>query len=84
MNDFLLISLVPDLEKARKGRRPGCITKFPGIVVFCTEHDKDPSHLYRVLTGERQSRSLVECYAAWLKKKKIAWPSTAAVKPKAA
>jgi hypothetical protein len=64
------------------GRQRGMIAKFPGSVVFCAEADKNPSHLFRVLTGERKSASLVEKYATWLRQRKIPWPAEAVVKPK--
>jgi len=76
---------MPAINKARKykepskGRPSGSVTKFPGSVVFCTEVNKHPSHLYRVLIGERQSPGLIKQYAAWLKSKNIPWPSEAAV-----
>jgi DNA-binding Xre family transcriptional regulator len=68
-------------------RRKGClgITKFPGSVVFCREQNPPITHghLYRVLTGERQSKSLVKKYAAWLKANGLQWPQAAKVKPAA-
>ncbi|MFZ2279525.1 MAG: hypothetical protein WAW39_17145 [Prosthecobacter sp.] len=79
---------MPAINNARKrkepskGRPSGSVTKFPGSVVFCAEIGKDPSHLFRVLTGERTSHSLVEKYATWLKKNKLQWPEAAVVKPK--
>lgn len=61
-------------------------TRFPGSIIFCKERPKklSHSHLYRVLTGERQSQTLVDEYAAWLRKHGLKWPSTAKAKPKAA
>jgi hypothetical protein len=46
--------------------------------------DRDPTHLFRVLMGERPSRVLVNGYAAFLRERGIAWPSAAKVKPQAA
>jgi hypothetical protein len=64
------------------GRRRGEIGKFPGSVVFSRENATTQGHLFRVLTGERKSASLVEKYAAWLSKRRIPWPAEAVVKPK--
>jgi|GEM_PF-6393589 len=71
-------------REPNQGRPFGSVTRFPGSVVFSREHGVTQSHLFRVLTGERQSRSLVESYATWLRKNKLPWPVAAVVQPTAA
>lgn len=70
-------------NQINKGRPFGSVTRFPGSVLFCRENDVTHSHLYRVLMGERQSRSLIAKYSAWLKAHKLTWPAAAKVKPAA-
>ncbi len=64
--------------KPRTGGRPfGSVTRFPGSCVFAAEHGVTPSHLYRVLIGERQSKRLIASYQAWLTKHNLPWPKDA-------
>jgi hypothetical protein len=71
-------------SNAPRGRRKGSMTQFPGIVIFCREVDRDPTHLWRVLTGKRTSTTLVNSYAKFLKREGQQWPQAAKVKPTAA
>lgn len=77
-----------DMEKAptykRRGRKPGSVTKFPGLVIYCREVNRDPTDLFRALMGKRPSQVLVNGYAAWLSKRGISWPAAAKVQPTAA
>lgn len=69
----------------RKGGRPfGSVTRFPGSCVFAEEIGVTPAHVYRVLMGERQSRSLVAKYAEFLAQRSLPWPQDAKVNPNAA
>lgn len=68
----------------RRGRKPGSVTKFPGLVIYSREVNRDPTHLFRVLMGKRPSQVLVNGYAAWLSKRGISWPAAAKVQPTAA
>ena len=70
-------------ETSRRGRKPGSVTKFPGLVIFAREVDRDPTHLFRVLMGDRPSQTLVNGYAAFLRRQNIPWPAAAKVKPAA-
>jgi hypothetical protein len=51
--------------------------------VFSKKHGTTHGHLYRVLTGKRQSKTIVDAYAAFLREQKIDWPAAAKVKPTA-
>lgn len=76
---------MPEKTTPRKpnppGRPFGSVTRFPGSCVFAEEHGVSPGHVYRVLTGERQSIRLTKAYAAFLKKHGLPWPVAAKVKP---
>lgn len=50
-------------------------------MLFCAAHGCDHSHLYRVLTGDRQSTRLVTAFAEWLAKNGYEWPTSAKVTP---
>ena len=56
--------------KTASGPRPG--TRFPGIVGDAATLGVEKSHLYRVLTGARESRSLLARYKALKKEQKAA------------
>jgi len=78
---------MPAINTARKLKEPspsrpfGSVTRFPGSCVFAREHGCHPSHVFRVLTGERESITMVNAYAAFLKERNVAWPAAAKVKP---
>lgn len=78
---------MPAKTSARKPKPPGrpfgSVTRFPGSCVFAEEHGVTPSHLYRVLMGERTSKSLTVAYAAWLKARGLPWPADARIQPAA-
>ncbi|MDZ4287809.1 MAG: hypothetical protein U0984_07615 [Prosthecobacter sp.] len=71
------------IKPAPKGprRRPRGPTLFPGSSLFAAEQGLNDSHVYRVLKGERQSKRVVQGFAAWLKQHGKPWPKAAAVKP---
>jgi hypothetical protein len=50
--------------KNLKGRTSRGKTRFRGIGRFAAEHGRNPSHVYRVLTGERRS-PLKDLFLAW-------------------
>lgn len=90
MCEFTSVNM-PAINHARKrkapkpGRPEGAATRFPGSVIFCREQNPpvSHSHLYRVLTGDRESKRLLSRYAAWLKKNGFQWPQTAIAPPTA-
>lgn len=87
---MIFIGTMPARNLSRKKTKPRAsrpsrgVTKFPGSSVFAKEANVNHSHLYRVLLGQRESQSLINRYAVWLRKNNMAWPAAAAVKPKAA
>ena len=68
-------------KEPNQGRPFGSVTRFPGSVVFSRENQTTQGHLYRVLMGERQSARIIQAYDAFLRKRGIAWPADAKVKP---
>ena len=70
-------------NQIKTGRPFGSVTRFPGSTLFCREAAVSHGHLYRVLMGERKSRTLVAKYSAWLKAKKMPWPQDAKITPAA-
>jgi hypothetical protein len=52
------------------------------VASFCREQEVDRSHLYRVLSGERTSRSLLLRFRDWLKDQGMPWPASAVACPK--
>lgn len=67
--------------KPKTSRPPRGVTQFPGSAVFAKQHGLSHSHVYRVLKGERQSRSVLQKYSEWCAQKRIPWPTFAPAEP---
>lgn len=55
-------------KEPKRGRQSGSVTRFPGSTLFAKAHDLCPTHVWRVLSGQRQSAKVINGYAAWAKK----------------
>lgn len=70
-------------KPTRKEREPRTsrplrgVTRFPGSTVFAREHGVSHSHVFRVLTGERESTRLLIAFAEWLEARGMPWPAGA-------
>jgi len=53
--------------QATKPQKPKGRTKFRGICAAALALDVERTHLYRVLTGERESKSLLKRYKQFTK-----------------
>jgi len=69
--------------QSRKTKPSRGVTEFPGSCAFADEADYDRTHVWRVLKGKRQSKTVVSKFAKWLKKRGMVWPKSAAVRPAA-
>lgn len=75
------INTARKLKESSPSRPFGSVTRFPGSCVFARKQGCSPSHVFRVLNGERESLTIVNAYAAFLKERNVVWPEAAKVKP---
>ncbi len=47
-------------DKSKRGRPAGSKTRFPGIKEAAADLDVTPNHLWKVITGQRESAGLLE------------------------
>jgi transcriptional regulator with XRE-family HTH domain len=63
-------------NKPKRPRPSRGVTQFPGSSTFAKEADLTPSHVWRVLSGERQSAKTLNGYLAWLRANQMSIPRT--------
>lgn len=74
---------MPQIAHPHK-RKPGAPKiSFPGSIIVSRQLGVTHGHLYRVLTGERQSERVLEAYRAFIAERGLPWPKAAKVKPAA-
>lgn len=58
-------------NKPKRSRPSRGVTQFPGSSLFAKQAGLTPSHVWRVLSGERESARVRRDYAAWCKEHKL-------------
>lgn len=59
-------------KSSARAKTSGRRVRFPGLMTAARELGVERSHLYRVLSGQRESRRLMRQYRAWQSRRKEA------------
>jgi len=61
-----------NLHRKRPGRKKGGMIQFPGLLADARALHRNPSHLWRCLSGQRTGKRLVAAYHALKTRQKAA------------